>query len=273
MRLIHLILAPFVASVVQSHSLAATAVPVPPGRWAVEYAKDVCVLSREGVAGEPGIAIRTAPFAIEHDLIVTRARDGQKDRWLMGKVRIGAQPTADERWISVAERGQPRQLIKTRISRDELALLEAEHLIGIAGDAQLDVVVRLPVLPKAMAALRACETDLARRWGVDPVEMASWARPAQTETDLSSLFWDSDRRKSVLLRTPVRALLEIDQRGAVTKCTITKSSRVSWVDIRVCETLGRDARFRPAVDSAGRAVAGKFVTPEISSILLAKRSH
>lgn len=244
---------------------------VPPGQWAVNYAKDVCILSRDGNGGEPGVAIRTAPFANEHDLLIYLPRTGEKERSIKGQLRVEPGTPGTERWISIGEPGRARKLIDTRISTDELAAMATATSIRLSSNDRLDVTVALPTIAKAMAALKACEIELAGRWGVAPADMMRWAKTATSETDLRSMFWSDDRRKSVMLRRPVRALLNIDERGAVTGCTITQSSRVSWVDIRFCETLRTEAKFTAAIDFNGRAVGGKFVTPAITSALIRKR--
>lgn len=240
---------------------------VPPGRWAVDYASDDCVLSRDGIDGQPGIAFRTRPFSNEHDLLLYLPRTGEKEHWVEGQMAIDGRAVGAKRWISVGEPNRARKLIDTRISADELAAIGQAEAIRLSGEPRLDVTAPLPNIGKAIAALRACEVELAGRWGVPSSAMALWSRTVLPETDLRTLFWDKDPRKSVLLRTPVRALLDVDERGAVTACKITRSSRVSWVDIRFCEILRRDGRFRPALDAEGRPVKGKFVTPAITSAL------
>jgi hypothetical protein len=240
---------------------------VPPGQWAVDYAKDVCVLSRDGTQGDPGIAIRTRPFSNEHDLLFYVPRTGVRERWFEGQLSIDGRAVGAKRFVSVGEPNRSRKLIDARISADELvAIGEAGAVRLSSDDRQLDVTAPLPNIAKAMAALRACEVELAGRWGVPSSKMALWSRTVLAETDLRALFWNKDPRKYVVLRTPVRALLDVDERGAVTACKITQSSRVSWVDIRFCETLSA-VRFRPARDGSGRPVKGMFVTPAIMSAL------
>lgn len=270
MRLRGLIGTAILLASVGTRADAAKGPRVPPGQWAVDYAKEVCVLSRDGIAGEPGIAFRTRPFSNEQDLLVYVARTGEKERWVKGRLSIDAQVVGAERWIAIGEPVRARKLIDTRISVDELAKIAAAKSIRLSSDERLDVTVALPMIAKAMVALQACEVELASRWGVAPAEMVRWAKTAQSETDLRSMFWNPDPRASVMLRTPVRALLDIDAQGAVLSCKIVQSSRVSWVDTRFCETLRTVAKFHPAIDSSGKAVNGKFVTPAITSALIRK---
>jgi TonB family protein len=56
----------------------------------------------------------------------------------------------------------------------------------------------------------------------------------------------------------VSYLLAIDVDGRVTTCTVTGSSRVPILDETTCRLLSERARFAPARDVGGKAVAGTF---------------
>ena len=241
---------------------------VPPGKWAVDYAKEYCILSRDGLPGEPGVAIRTRPFFDEHDLILYVPRTGEKKRQIKGRLSIGNEPPGAERWIAIEEPSRARKLIDTKISTEELARLSGVHSVRLSSADRLDLTVPLPMAAQAMSALRRCEIDLAGKWGIDPVEMKGWATTARSETDLRSMFWSQDRTSFGYLRTPVRAMLEIDAQGRLESCKIVQSSRVAWVDAKFCETLRKEGKFRPAIDFSGKPVRGKMVTPLITSARL-----
>lgn len=52
--------------------------------------------------------------------------------------------------------------------------------------------------------------------------------------------------------------LAVDAQGKVANCTITRSSGASELDRIACEKLRERARFRPAIDGDGSAVAGEW---------------
>ena len=52
--------------------------------------------------------------------------------------------------------------------------------------------------------------------------------------------------------------LKIGTTGRVTACTVARSSGSRSLDRRTCEILSQRGRFRPAVDSAGRPIEGRF---------------
>lgn len=248
---------------------AARGPKVPAGRWAVEYAEEYCVLSQEGVAGEPSIAIRTRPMDEQHDLMFAVAPAARTAISFKGSLD-GELPGTPERWIGIVQKtATAKRWIKSSISADELASSARAGAVRLTGEKGFAIRAGLPIIDRAMAALRLCEADLAKRWGVDPAEMMQWAHPARSEGDLRELFWSNDKsRVAVFDNKGVRALLEIDAAGKVTDCTILQSSKVAWADRKICDGLKTRAVFRPAIDHAGNAVRSKLVTPMITSVLI-----
>lgn len=55
-----------------------------------------------------------------------------------------------------------------------------------------------------------------------------------------------------------RFTLAIDARGAVTDCSVTRSTGHAVLDAATCQLVTRRARFEPARDSAGKPVAGSY---------------
>jgi len=241
---------------------------VPPDKWAIDYAREYCILSRDGVGSEVGVAFRTRPMADEHDLLFYRL-PSQKKASFKGSIIRGDGSAAAERWVLV-ERSIRRQTIaETTITGQEMAEAFARARVRLTGPNGFDVQAPLPDAAKASAALRTCEEDLAKRWGVAPAEMATWATAAKPKSDLRELFWSKDLSKVGMLQSGhVRAVLDIDASGRAVKCSIVERSRVRWVDTKICEALLAEARFDPARDASGRAVSGKVVTPRIRSVRL-----
>jgi TonB family protein len=58
----------------------------------------------------------------------------------------------------------------------------------------------------------------------------------------------------------VAVVLDIAAEGRVTNCTITASSRSTILDATTCRILRARARFTPARDASGKAVADRFET-------------
>lgn len=243
---------------------------VPPDKWAIDYAKEYCVLSRDGQPGEHGIAFRTRPMSDEHDLLFYNLPSGLKRRSFKGQLyrRDGSAGVA--RWALIERSSGRRQtILETSISGEELAETFATGSLRFTGEGMIDFWSSLPNVEKALGALRACEEDLAKRWGVEPQEMRLWAKPAKAKSDLRELFWGKNPSRYGVLRSHhVRAMLVVDETGKAVNCTIIEKSRVKWVNEQICETLLREGQFEPARDANGAAVRGKVVTPKITSLRL-----
>ena len=243
---------------------------VPPRAWAVDYAKEYCVLSRDGMPGEIGVAVRTRPLSRDHDLLFYTLASSPRKKWFKGRVIRADGTVGPDRW-AILERssGRGKAVLKTTISADELASTIASGSIRFTGEMATDIHVQLPNMGKALDALRLCEEDLAKRWGVDPLEMRRWAKPATAKSDLRELFWGKDpSRYGVLQSHHVRGLLVIDEAGRAVDCTIIEKSRVSWVNKHVCDVILKEGQFEPALDVTGKPVQGKVVTPRITSVRL-----
>jgi protein TonB len=61
----------------------------------------------------------------------------------------------------------------------------------------------------------------------------------------------------------VRARLDVDTRGRVSRCTIVQSSGSESLDDATCRILEERARFAPARDAGGNPVADSVLTPPI----------
>lgn len=114
---------------------------------------------------------------------------------------------------------------------------------------------------RAVAALRECETEALRQWGIDPIAFAAVSVPASG--DLSRLFSDSDY--------PYRALqadtsgtsivrITINVEGRVDECAPVAGTRDAVLDRAACRILMDRARLEPARDATGRAVSSQLVT-------------
>jgi len=61
----------------------------------------------------------------------------------------------------------------------------------------------------------------------------------------------------------VRAKLDVDRQGRVSRCMIVQSSGFASLDGATCNVLERRAHFTPARDAHGKAVADTYVTPPV----------
>lgn len=77
---------------------------VPAGQWAIEYQDETCTLSRDGLEGELGIAIRTGPLDERHELMLYGPFKGEKGRHFQGRLSIEPDGVAADRPFVLARR-------------------------------------------------------------------------------------------------------------------------------------------------------------------------
>ncbi|MEO1047282.1 MAG: TonB family protein [Pseudomonadota bacterium] len=86
---------------------------------------------------------------------------------------------------------------------------------------------------------------------------------ATPQGDPASWILESDYRSRWIregLSGTASFTLEIDTRGRVSDCTITRSTGHAVLDGATCRLLSRRARFNPARDAQGDKVAGRYVS-------------
>ena len=247
--------------------LAAAAPPPPPlaatAQWVINYADSFCLLSRDRTLTEPGVAFRTRPFADEHEILLMLAPTNERPFNQEGKLIVADKETDAGRWVSMAvsKKGNVK-LVETTIKIAEMAGAATSGKIRISVANRLDAAVQLPKFAKAVAALRACEDDLAKRWKI----VRTWAVPPVPVQDPRSTFRAEDYPAAMLNKDrigSVRALLLIDQTGSPTACRVIETSGEPAFEQKVCEVLRDRARFTPARDSDGRPVASYYLAPNV----------
>lgn len=234
---------------------SASAAPLQPtGKWTIDYAKDYCILSRDGGVAEPGVAFRTRPLALRHDLIVYMAKSGKPNGWGNGVLRIGDSGSDSPRMVQTREiKDKAHRYAHVNITNEEFDALSRAGSLQMEFDQEFNVRATLPIMDKAIAALRDCEDDLARRWGLDPSEIRGWsvaARPKK-KWDKAALQngWPDWRIK----QSKNRASFRIGPDGRPFDCRVLETSGSTKFDDALCKAVAR-MRFHPALDTAGRPV-------------------
>ena len=257
----------FVALGLLSNTAVAAAEPLAKPKWVVDYAASFCILSRDLAVGQPGVAFRTRPLTDEHDLLIMLPPTGEPDSGAKGRLTSGTW-VGEERWISIGEpAGKGQKYLDTHISAADLANVAAAGNMKLTIPRKLELTVPLGGIGKALAALRTCEDDLARKWQAEN----GWVVPPKLKDGWWRLFsqadypgWASDRRKE----GKVRALLTINIAGRISDCTIIESSGFAAFDKRTCEIFRNRARFSPALDVNRKPMPSKLMSPTVNYYLM-----
>ena len=231
----------------------------PSAKWAIDYADDQCFLSRKYGDGTDGVTLGfgSMPGVGGAEMFLIEAgRDDKGGRPVSGAIEVGA--SRDRTALS----GVSVKLKEGgRITRFRVAAVLLDQ-IGASDEVAITVEQRryrlhLNSMPAAFAAVEACKTDLMKSWGLDPTRVTDVQVPAEPIGSPASWVSPNDypkeaRRNREMGRVKVR--FDIDDAGKVTRCQVVTSSGSQSLDETTCERTRSRARFRPARDTAGKAI-------------------
>ena len=229
---------------------------VPSGKWAVEYAKEMCVLNRKFGSGadEMLLAIKPAPNSDQARIMVLRNGRSTDIRTGRAGVRFsdGSAPA-----YALASSGWNDGKVLTAIDlpRSSLAPLIAGGRISIRFGPGLNHEFAPTGMAAAMQALATCERDLLKGWGMS--EAAQDAMADMPKGDANGLFKSDDYPDKLIekgIQGSVGALLTVDATGAVAACRAIESSRTVELDVLTCAIIRKRAKYSPAIDKSGKAV-------------------
>ncbi len=236
----------------------------PSGKWVVEYADTMCVLSRDYGTGADKVTLALRPLPMSSETQVALFSEGK-----------GPQIPAGKAEITVLSQGKPATGTYQRVTLPNQAVRVATmYFDGTALD-DLDkatvITLRLgkeahqlavPGIAGAMRALATCQADLLKGWGVEMKERANLSRPA---TGSAARFFGPSAYPpdaiSAGQQGRVVAVASINQSGKVEHCTIVASSKSPSLDGATCEILRKQGKFSPALDLAGHPVTSHLIVP------------
>lgn len=103
-------------------------------------------------------------------------------------------------------------------------------------------------------ALNACTDELLTHWGIDVAAHKTRSRGVIPKSNPGAWISAGDYPIDLMragTQGVVHFRLDVDERGRATRCSIQQSTRPAEFDRVVCSKISRNARFEPALDSAG----------------------
>jgi len=123
---------------------------------------------------------------------------------------------------------------------------------------------KLGPMDRPMAAMRRCEADLVRSWGLDPQVQAALATRVQPATPPYRWLQTEDYPEGMLLagqQAIIAFRLMVDLQGKPTACSVQANiARDKTFAETTCKALMRRARFTPARSATGDAVASFYAS-------------
>jgi TonB family protein len=233
----------------------------PTSKWMVDYAENLCVLSRSfGSKEQPVIlGFKPSPMAesIRLLLIVDSAQSVPSSG--TGSVQSGneGEPTGTY-FASRYDADKSRRLIFMDVNRADLKGVEQSELLKISAGKKFDLSFALGAAAAAFRSLNACEMDLLKSWGMSEAALASIVEPPKAEKNLAAYVSDSDYPSGAIASgqqgtSGFRLLIDVN--GSVRECNIVEPSGSPLLDQVSCQVMLKRARYRPARDREGRPVA------------------
>ena len=206
-----------------SAASAATPDPKQPtGKWTVEFADKLCVLSRNyGTDANPLLlAFNQAPMEDRLEVIVVRRSDSLKSDGGQAKVLFGdKEVSAPYGASSVASNSLRRIRIQLEGELYESAI--AAKLIAIDVPSEVRETFSVPGFAEGLRVLRDCTIDLGVDWGFSVEEQKRIAGPARGVRRLEGIFSHADYPASAVrdsasgdVKRASSLILQADQQGA-----------------------------------------------------------
>ena len=249
------------AAVLAGQAAAGNTPPLKPaGAWNVNYAADMCVLSREYGNATDGVTVmfRPTPF---NDRVQTVLVGGRKQLGfgLRAKVHLDGRAGAgvfDGDGQRAPLPGGRKIGVTFDLPRDIVNNLAGSEPVGFMLSGGKPLQVNLALSSAALAELRKCETDLMQSWGFDVTAVDTLpAVPARSQRDPAMWLLDSDFPRQLLGANAVVTIAWINTtEGRIRNCRVVRSSGNATFDAIPCEALARRARYTPARDAHGKPV-------------------
>lgn len=247
--------------------LAIIPAPLPPaGKWVLDYEYTQCSAARDFGSPEDltSLVIRPAPNGQTYELFVSRTGRGPDfaDE-LEGTVDFGTGPIKS--WLlRYHTTDKKRVLYIFRLKAAEMAQARKATFVRFQAKSSINTAVSLSSMAALLDGLETCTADLRRFWNDGGLKDGRIAVPAKGQ--VRSIFNDGDFPQEAighLQEGKAQFLLLIDEKGKVADCHIEETSGVPALDAMGCEVIIERAKFKPALDPAGKPIRSMYWTPEV----------
>ena len=233
---------------------------LPTGKWTVEYADSMCLLSREyGTdAGKLSLGFRNIPLSTSTDivLIISHVADGRSDQIGKGVLTIGpsGRKIAGDYKIQRQTSSPESSVLTMSIPTAELDDIAKSETITVSALNRPSRTLALQGNIKALAALKSCNDDLLREWKIDPAESDLVAEPpkARPSTWLANDDYPTAAKGA---QGKVTAVFTVGLDGLVNDCRVVISSGTAVLDTSACRIIVDRMRYTPAIGKDGKPIA------------------
>jgi len=238
-------------------ALAATAATplAPTGKWVVDYQKDMCIASRPFGTADGSTMFGIKPsISMDSDdqvlfFVAPKSGDGGVRR---GSAVIALQPSGEQKkipYVSVVPKGTKIRGYEIYADADLTAkLADATAVSMTAGNDRLAFATGKvgPVLK----ALRTCNDNLLRSWGVDPAAKATPSKGVSPADWFPPSSYPAAAKQRGAQGRAVIAVT-VSPAGRPTACRVILKADPD-LDAASCRLAVHNGRFEPSSDQADR---------------------
>lgn len=236
----------------------------PAGKWRLDAGAQSCLLMRTfgSAPSDVTLVLHPRPGMPRIDVISLHAADAAKPN-AEQPATVTVLPSGEhfdgKADTAIVGDGRARDTASVPVKIID-TLPAATHLtLSIAGGPSMSY--HLGTAASAITALKACEDDLLRSWGVDPARFRPMVEPGQSGyVDVLKYMKDDYPAAALHVSGRTIALLTIAETGKVSACRTVESAGHPALDAKTCE-IGKRIRYPPAQDAGGAPVNSWTVLP------------
>ena len=238
---------------------AAQRLSVEAGKWNVDYGNIRCSLARRFGGPQSPVLILTSYLGRDEPEFILMRDGSEALPPLPQRVDVVLSPGGEvARGVVRTRRVQAGQVASVQeLGEGFIDRFAQAQQVRLQSGGRVISDVQIPGAGAAVAALKACNDDLLRSWGIDPdVELTQRPRLVRgeiTHSDYPSALVSAGTQGTVVTR------FMVGPTGQVTSCSPVVSSGHQELDAVTCALISERYRYNPALDRDGRPTATMLI--------------
>jgi TonB family protein len=257
-----------VAMIASAGAFAASPAAAADGKkysWVADWGEDKCSLLRETPGPQPTTVVLQNSPGMRNELFLMGQHWNEKSFSRPETADLVLRPSGVRHKVTdfpplADKKGRAFQI--SGLSPDFLNQFAASTSLAVEQEGKALVEVPLPRAAGAVKALRDCEAEVLREWGVDPQRYRSLLSPPQTIGPTISWLSDHDypidaQRANAQGATSIRVRVGAD--GRAIDCAVVRSSGHASLDQRSCAVTKARGIFQPAIGADGKPTEAMMI--------------
>ncbi|WP_344707208.1 energy transducer TonB [Sphingomonas swuensis] len=236
----------------------------PTGSWTIDFAEERCVALREYGAGDSKLllAFEPAPHGKDMTVILRLPVNAPLEKAMRvdrgaGQLALNGKRISDH--LVSRRPADPGLLISSTYRPAESEAPALDQLVSLEmRSASVDARLPLSGMTNLAPVLAKCNQSLLASFGLAEADQQRLARWPESKAPIVSYIDDGDYPADAIRNEEQGRVLVrfwVSAEGLATSCAVRQSSGSALLDRTTCEILQRRARFDPARDKAGAAMA------------------